>query len=333
VQRSRFDRTAILWDLNHFKYFFLKISGIPFDEDLLEKDFQELSAFLASKNMGHFMFRDFQSRNIMIKDGETYLIDFQGGRKGPVHYDLASLLYEAKTKIPEQSRQQLLEIYLTEVSGYEKFNPQSFVDEFHWWAFVRLLQALGAFGLRGKIEKKGVFLQSISSGLENLSFVMERLVGGPELPELKKCLQALIAGKDNYPSEPEVYTGLTVTVTSFSYRKSYPDDITGNGGGFVYDCRFLSNPGRFEEYRSLTGFDKKVEDFFLEKGDMAIFIETVKQQLNKVVEAYQKQSYNHLSIGFGCTGGRHRSVYATRILCEYLRTLEDVRVIEKHRDL
>ena len=333
VQRNRFDRTAILWDLNHFKYFFLKISGIPFDEDLLEKDFQKLSEFLTSKYMEHFMFRDFQSRNIMIKDGDAYLIDYQGGRKGPVHYDLASLLFEAKTKLPEHSRQKLLEIYLTEVSGFEKIDRQSFIDEFYWWAFVRLLQALGAFGLRGKIEKKGVFLQSIPSGLENLAYVMDRLTGGPELPELNRCLHVLIAGKDHYPSEPEIYRGLTITVTSFSYRKTYPDDISGNGGGFVYDCRFLSNPGRFEEYRSMTGFDRKVEDFFLEKGDMANFIETVKQQLNTVIEVYHKQLYDHLSVSFGCTGGRHRSVYATRILSDYLRTLDNVRVIERHRDL
>jgi hypothetical protein len=210
---------------------------------------------------------------------------------------------------------------------------ESFYSDFYWWALIRLLQALGAYGLRGTVEKKGVFLQSIPVGLENVNFILNQISEDQKIPELKRCLLRLIDGRSGYPSEPDYFDGLTITVTSFSYQKSYPDDISGNGGGFVYDCRFLSNPGREQKYRELTGFDREVVDFFFEKGDMEIFLREVEKQLSMVIASYQKQSYKHLMVSFGCTGGRHRSVYAARRISEYLSKIDNLRVIEKHREL
>jgi len=333
VPRSRFDRQSILWDLNHFKYYFLKLSGLPFDEDLLEKDFQELASFLPAQPMEHFMFRDFQSRNIMIAGEEVFLIDYQGGRRGPLHYDPASLLFEAKTRLSEETRQDLLDDYIVLASAHTDIDKEKFTGEFYWWALIRILQALGAYGLRGTVEKKAVFLQSIPSGLENLDDIMHHLEGGPSLPELRRCLAELVRTAAAYPAEPEEWDGVTVSVTSFSYRKSYPDDLSGNGGGFVFDCRYLANPGIYEQYSDLTGLDPEVEEFFREKGDMEPFLDQVKQQLMPVVHAYLDRGYKHLSVNFGCTGGRHRSVYASTRISEFLRTLKNVRVIEIHREL
>ncbi|MBN2699576.1 MAG: phosphotransferase [Bacteroidales bacterium] len=333
VPRSSFDRQSMLWDLNHFKYYFLKLSGLPFDEDLLEKDFLSLASFLSEQPMKHFMFRDCQSRNILIHNNEIFFVDYQGGRRGPLQYDLASLLFEAKTRFSESVRQELLNEYMDEASPFVEIDRKVFTGQFYWWALIRILQALGAFGIRGTIQKKAIFLQSIPYGLENLGTVLDRLENGPALPELYRCLHELVQTAPDYPVEPETGEGLTVSVTSFSYRKGYPDDLSGNGGGFVYDCRLLSNPGKYEEYKDLTGFDREVEEFFTARGDMEPFLNNVKQQLRQAVHSTLEQGYKHLSVSFGCTGGKHRSVYASRKISEFLKTLDNVRVIETHREL
>jgi len=333
VPRPVFDRLSVAWDLNHFKYYFLKISALPFSEDLLEKDFNELTALLCEEDMKHFMFRDFQSRNILIHNGEPFFIDFQGGRKGPLQYDLASLLFEAKVHLETDIREELYSYYLDQAAGKLELDRVSFAERFYWWLLIRQLQALGAYGLRGIIEKKLLFIQSIPYALQQLEDNLNRLPAEPALPELRRVLMLLAAQKNSYPVLPEAYDGLTITVTSFSFRKALPDDLSGNGGGFVYDCRFIRNPGRYESYAKLTGNDPAVEAFFLERTKMPRFLEQVRTQLTDVVASYQERGYANLMLNFGCTGGQHRSVYAARKTAAWLEKKEGVRVILRHREL
>jgi len=333
VPRPVFDYQSVMWDLNHFKYYFLKISGVAFSEQLLEDDFVNLTEYLCNAEMKYFMFRDFQSRNIMIFDNIPYFIDFQGGRKGPLQYDPASLLYEAKTALEPDLKKYLLDFYTDKVSLLIHIDKKKFREQFKWWLLVRQLQALGAYGLRGEIEKKALFLQSIPAALRLLGETLTGLPDVPALPELRRVADLLVSREEKYPVLPEPFEGLTVTVTSFSYKKTLPDDLTGNGGGFVYDCRFIRNPGRYPVYAELTGKDPEVDTFFRERTKMPQFIEQVKNQLDEVLRSYNERGYRNLMINFGCTGGRHRSVYAAGKIAAWLGKMYGIRVILRHREL
>lgn len=333
VPRSDFDRQAVLWDLNHFKYYFLKTSGLPFDEQKLEDAFFEFADEISSLPREYFMFRDFQTRNIMIKEGEPYFIDFQGGRRGPIQYDLASLLLESKTGLNVSDQSELIDYYLESASSFGDIKGDEFRLIYKKVSLIRLLQVLGTYGLRGLVEKKAVFLQSIPKGLENLASLLNKY-DGSEIPlYLSKLLEKVADLKDNYRSMQLPFAGLTIYVHSFSYRKPLPDDLSGNGGGFVYDCRFMSNPGRFEEFRMLNGLDAPVEKFLSEDPEVSKFLSSVKDQLRQAIESYKAQGYQHLMVSFGCTGGRHRSVYSARKIADWCRTLPDLRVLEFHREM
>lgn len=333
VPRPVFDRQSILWDLNHFKYYFLKTSGLPFDEQELEDDFAELADSIAAIPNDCFMFRDFQSRNIMLREDELYFIDFQGGRKGPPQYDLASLVFEARVDMDVELRKELVKYYLDSIGLENKSDRDQFRKNFYRVAIIRILQALGAYGLRGSIEKNVIFMQSIPIGLKNLHCVL-RNAGPDDLPlYLRKVLLELADKKMEYPQVPPPFEGVTLSITSFSYRKSIPDDITGNGGGFVFDCRFLDNPHHNLELRPMTGLDSVIEHFFKETGNMEKFVEQVYAQLSDAVTSYKERGYKNLMVSFGCTGGRHRSVYAARRIADFFREVEGVKVIEQHREL
>jgi aminoglycoside/choline kinase family phosphotransferase len=333
VPRPRFDQQAVLWDLNHFKYYFLKLSGLPFDEDQLEFGFNLLATRITEITDTGFMFRDFQSRNIMLREGEPWFIDFQGGRKGPLHYDLASLLFEARIDLDPRTRELLLEEYLDELSVVLPVDKVKFVREFYLVALIRILQALGAYGLRGTIEKKAVFLQSIPGGLANLEHVLQYCHEESVTSYFKEVLLALARQKDAYPLAPEPYDGLTVTINSFSYRNGIPDDLSGNGGGFVFDCRFLANPGKCDEYKKLTGLDPEVRKFLDEKADIKLFIDRCETQILAAIDAYRTEGYTHLMVSFGCTGGKHRSVYSAELLADRLKRTDGVKVVGYHREL
>jgi aminoglycoside/choline kinase family phosphotransferase len=327
--REAFDKQSMMWDLNYFKYYFLKLAKIPFDEQALEDDFQVFSDYLLAVDNNAFLYRDFQSRNIMLKDGKVYFIDYQGGRKGALQYDLASLLYDAKANIPEAEREELLEFYLDELNQYKQVDRAKFKSLFGGYVLIRIMQAMGAYGFRGFYEKKEHFLKSIPFALKNLETLLAKNTIQAKLPELFKVLKAVTESvflKTISPSNDR----LTVRISSFSYKKGIPHDPSGNGGGFVFDCRAIHNPGRYAEYKHLTGKDPQVQEFLEEKSTIASFMASVISLVSQSVEVYSSRGFSHLCVSFGCTGGQHRSVYAAEKLAEYLRNNYPVTVVLQH---
>ena len=258
--RAAFDKQSMLWDFNTFKYYFLKLSGLHFDEQALEDDIHRFIDYLLTADTTHFMFRDFQSRNIMIKEGQPHFIDYQGGRKGALQYDVASLLYQAKANLPDELRTQLLEHYLGHIEKYIQIDRSAFTGHFYGYVLMRSIQVLGTYGYRGIYERKSHFLKSIPFALQNIKslFVNNRI--SVSLPTLENVLMRLVESDHFKPFEPEkgANSKLAVKINSFSYKKGgIPKDESGNGGGFVFDCRFIHNPGRYEPYRKLTGRDER----------------------------------------------------------------------------
>ena len=327
--REAFDKQSMMWDLNYFKYYFLKLAKIPFDEQALEDDFQSFSDYLLAVDNNAFLYRDFQSRNIMLKDGEVYFIDYQGGRKGALQYDLASLLYDAKANIPEAEREELLEFYLDELGQYKRIDREKFKSLFEGYVLIRIMQAMGAYGFRGFYEKKEHFLKSIPFALKNLETLLAKNTIPAKLPELFKVLKAVTESEFLKSISPEKER-LIVDISSFSYKKGIPKDHSGNGGGFVFDCRAIHNPGRYLEYKHLTGKDQEVQKFLEENSTMAEFLASVFSLVSHSVEVYISRSFTHLSVNFGCTGGQHRSVYAAEKLAEYLKNNYPVTVVLQH---
>ncbi len=330
--RAAFDKQSMLWDLHYFKYYFLKLARVPFDEQLLEDDFHRFADYLVSAGQDYFLYRDFQSRNVMLLRGEPYFIDYQGGRRGALYYDLASLLYDAKADLPEKVRARLRDHYLEQLSKKIKTDPQTFGQYFHGFVLIRIMQALGAYGFRGFYEQKAHFLQSIPFALQNMEHLLQELSLPVELPELRKVWEAIVAN-ESLRSFPQAYPGLTVRITSFSYKNGIPMDESGHGGGFVFDCRALPNPGRLEQYRDLTGRDAPVIQFLDERREVQEFLEQVKALTGRSVENYLQRNFHHLMINFGCTGGQHRSVYMAEHLAAYLKEKYEVKVVLKHREL
>ena len=327
--RQAFDKQSMMWDLNYFKYYFLKLAKIPFDEQALEDDFELFSDYLLEVDTDAFLYRDFQSRNIMLKDGQVYFIDYQGGRKGALKYDLASLLYDAKADIPEAIRKELLEFYLDELSQYTDIDRQKFKSLFDGYVLIRIMQAMGAYGFRGFFEKKQHFLKSIPYALNNLETLLAKNTIEIKLPELFKVLKSVVESTFLQSISSDT-NRLTVNISSFSYKKGIPKDRSGNGGGFVFDCRAIHNPGRFIEFKYLTGKDPEVQQFLEEKSTMAEFLAPVVSLVKHSVEVYLERGFTHLSVSFGCTGGQHRSVYAAEKLAEYLRNNYPVTVVLQH---
>ena len=330
--RDHFDKQSMLWDLSYFKYYFLKLAKISFDEQKLEDDFQAFSDFLLTTNCNYFLYRDFQSRNIMLKNGHPFFIDYQGGRKGALQYDIASLLYDAKADIPQETRTALLGYYIEVLGKYVSVNPKEFTFYYYGYALIRIMQALGAYGFRGFYEKKEHFLQSIPYSLDNLQWLLENTEIPCRIPTLMNVLHKLaqseklrLLGK----KEPKT----KVAITSFSYKNGIPADNSGHGGGFVFDCRALHNPGKYESYKTLTGKDKEVIEFLKREPEIYEFMNHVYGLVDKTVENYIKRGFIHLQVNFGCTGGQHRSVFCANILAEHLQKKYDVDVELYHREL
>ncbi len=329
--RSAFDKQSMMWDLNYFKYYFLKLAKIPFDEQALEDDFQSFCNYLLSTETNYFLYRDFQSRNIMLKNDSISFIDYQGGRKGALQYDLASLLYDAKADIPQEIRNELLEFYLNELENYIPVNKDEFKSYFTGYTLIRIMQAMGAYGFRGFYEKKEHFLKSIPFALKNLSYLLENNTIPIKLPELFRVLNDLskspVLKEISEPSEI-----LTVRICSFSYRKGLPTDLTGNGGGYIFDCRAIHNPGRYEPYKQLTGRDSGVIEFLETKSEVADFLSHVYGLVDQSVKVYLSRGFKNLSVSFGCTGGQHRSVYCAEKLTEHLKNIFPIQVVLSHRE-
>jgi aminoglycoside/choline kinase family phosphotransferase len=330
--RAAFDRQSILWDLNYFKYHFLKLAHIPFSEARLETDFRRLASFLLKADTDHFLYRDFQSRNVMLRGSEPWFIDYQGGRRGALQYDVASLLYDAKADLPDALREQLLVHYLDSLSDHVPVDRESFVELYRGYVVVRILQALGAYGYRGFFERKPRFLRSVPYAAANLERILDRGLPIP-LPELTAVFERIVELHARTPGEAAEGPGLTVLVYSFSYRRGYPEDVSGHGGGFVFDCRALPNPGRQPEYRTVTGRDAGVRAYLERQDETEVFWENVRELVRTQIRTYLGRNFAALTVSFGCTGGQHRSVYFAERLEQFLGLeFPDVRVRLFHRE-
>jgi aminoglycoside/choline kinase family phosphotransferase len=330
--RDAFDRQSILWDLNYFKYHFLKLAHVPFNEQRLEDDFETLADFLLQTDTSHFLYRDFQSRNIMLVDGAPYFIDYQGGRRGAPQYDIASLLYDAKAAMPDAVREQLLAHYLDALEQYIPVDRPSFLQRYRGYVLVRIMQAMGAYGYRGFYERKPRFLQSVPHAARNLRQLLED--GLPvAVPELEAVFRRIVDGWAAKGEDTEPGPGLVVRISSFSFKRGYPDDEDGHGGGFVFDCRALPNPGRHLEYRTLCGRDASVVEYIERRSESHRYWTHVRSLIDAQIEEYLRRGFTSLSVGFGCTGGQHRSVYfAERVAAHIRHEFPQVNVRLQHRE-
>lgn len=326
--QPEFNLRSIMWDLNYFKYCFLKATGLEFQEDRLEDDFQKMADVLMRSQSATFMYRDFQSRNVMIKDGEPYFIDFQGGRKGPFYYDVASFLWQAKARYPDSLRQELLKEYLAALRDYKPIDEKYFYSQLRHFVLFRTLQVLGAYGFRGYFEKKPHFIQSVPFAIENLREMLENDYS--EYPYLCAVLERLTEMKQ-FTDDLKKHQ-LTVKVMSFAYKKGIPEDTTGNGGGYVFDCRAVNNPGKYDRYKPFMGIDEPVIKFLEDDGEILVFLEHVYALVDASVKRYMERGFSNLQICFGCTGGQHRSVYSAQHLAEHLNKKFGVRVELVHRE-
>jgi aminoglycoside/choline kinase family phosphotransferase len=342
--RAVFDEQSIAWDLNYFKYYFLKLAGIPFNEQSLEDDFARLTKFLISAPHDYFLYRDFQSRNVLLRDGRPFFVDYQGGRKGALQYDIASLLYDAKADLPPELRQELLDRYIARLADFIDLSRDSFLRHYYAFVYVRIMQALGAYGFRGFYERKTHFLQSVPYALKNIRWLLRNAELPLKLPALMDAFASITASEklrslstapppaavQELPSKESV---LTVRIFSFSFRRGIPKDETGHGGGFVFDARCITNPGREDEFKPLTGKDAPVIEFLDHQEGVREFLSSALSLVETSIRTYQRRGFNSLSVSFGCTGGQHRSVYFAEQLAKRLAGAQGVEVIVRHLGL
>jgi aminoglycoside/choline kinase family phosphotransferase len=349
--RAEFDEQSIAWDLNYFKYYFLKLAGVPFNEQLLEDDFKRLTAFLLSARSDFFLYRDFQSRNIMLRDGQPVFLDYQGGRKGALQYDIASLLFDAKADLPPALRQELLDLYIARAGDFVALERSAFMHHYYAYVYIRVMQAMGAYGFRGFYERKSHFLQSVPYALKNVEWLLQNVELPIALPALmdafgrmrdSETLQELSSGGGPSPISvasnesgivAQKESGLTVRIFSFSFRRGIPKDESGHGGGFVFDARSIPNPGREEKFKVLTGRDQPVIEYLNQQESAHQFLGSVISLVDASVKTYQNRGFTSLTVSFGCTGGQHRSVYFAEQLAKLLRDRNGVNVVVRHLEL
>ena len=342
--RASFDRQSIAWDLNYFKYYFLRLAGIAFNEQALEDDFVRLTDFLLTADQDYFLYRDFQSRNVMLRGGDPFFVDYQGGRKGALQYDPASILFDAKADLPSALREQLLSYYLDQLGGFISLDRTEFMRHYYAYVYVRLMQALGAYGFRGFYERKPLFLQSVPYALKNLRWLLHNVEIPVVLPTLMEAFQAMLASEKlqaitteierAVPHPPKPSLGLAVRISSFSFHRGGPPvDESGNGGGFVFDGRSLPNPGREERFKALTGKDAPVIDYLNQQESVGQFFASASSLIDTSVEEYKRRGFKNLMVSFGCTGGQHRSVYLAERLAKHLSGRHGIEVTLHHREL
>ena len=336
ITSKEFGQQAILSDLLYFKYYFLDTLKIPYDKEKLINEFEAISNYLAHADHKCFMFRDFQSRNIMVNDNEVYFIDYQGGMKGALQYDVASLLWQAKANLTDQWKDDLLQYYMNCVDAqFDKpLDRTIFINQYNGYVLIRLLQVLGAYGFRGLFERKAHFLTSIPLALSNLKWFLQNKKIGISFPVFEELLKLVVTDdmiKHFETTKANEQTPLTVKIQSFSYLKNgYPKDETKNGGGYVFDCRGILNPGRIDEYKTQSGQDKPVKDFLEQQTLMPKFLNSIYDIVDITVEDYIKRGFESLEINFGCTGGQHRSVYAAEAVSRHLKNKFGVKTILAH---
>jgi aminoglycoside/choline kinase family phosphotransferase len=330
--RASFDRQSIAWDLNYFKYYFLRLAGIPFNEQALEDDFERLTEFLLSASHDYFLYRDFQSRNVLLRGDQPFFVDYQGGRKGALQYDVASMLYDAKADLPPELRQQLLDHYLDRLADFIPLERGVFMQHYYAYVYVRIMQALGAYGFRGFYERKAHFLQSVPYALKNLRWLLHNVKLPVALPTLMDAFNSML-GSEKLRSLASDADNLTVRILSFSFHRGWPKDESGHGGGFVFDGRSLPNPGREDRFRELTGKDAPVIEYLNQQESVHQFLASVLSLVDASVSEYQRRGFKSLMVSFGCTGGQHRSVYLAEQVAKRLRGRNGVEVLVRHREL
>jgi aminoglycoside/choline kinase family phosphotransferase len=336
LTNQEFGKQAIMADLLYFKYYFLDALRKPYDKQKLIDDFEALSTYLTHTEYKYFMFRDFQSRNILIlPDQSAHFIDYQGGMRGAPQYDVASMIWQARANLPDEWKERLLDDYINSFESIvgQEVNRPVFKSQYNGYVLIRLLQVLGAYGFRGLFERKAQFLTSIPQALNNLKWFVNDQSMGISVPEFRRVLDICVSEEiiERFtPLKATEETPLVVNIHSFSYRKQIPADESGNGGGFVFDCRGILNPGRLEEFKTQTGRDKGVKDFLEQQTRMSEFLNSVFDVVDISVENYIRRGFASLSISFGCTGGQHRSVYAADALARHLRNKFNVKIELKH---
>ncbi len=343
--QEEFDARMIDFDLNYFKYDFLKLTGAEFDETLLQDDFDRLREDLLTEKWDTFLYRDFNSRNVMVRDGEPWFIDFQGGRRGPIYYDLASFVWQARAKFPPELRKALVDTYFQAASRYRKMDRGEFDRRLRLFVLFRQLQVLGCYGFRGLWEGKEAFASSIPLALANI----RELLPFNEYPYLTKVLGDVESALSSKPVAARgsmngrgpfmggtnmlsASASLTVTVYSFSFKKGIPEDESGNGGGYVFDCRCTHNPGKYEQFKQMTGMDAPVIEFLEKDGEILSFLQSVYALVDHHVERFLERGFTHLQVSFGCTGGQHRSVFCAERLASRLKEKYGVWVHLVHRE-
>ena len=331
----KFDKQSMMWDLNYFKYYFLKPAGIIFDEQKLENDFNTLAGFLLHADCNYFMYRDFNPRNVMIKNNEPYFIDYQGGRKGALQYDIASFLFSSKADLTFSLRDEFLEHYISSAREIKPFNKREFLKYYDGYVLIRLLQMFGAYGYRGYYEGKAHFLKSIPYAVKNLEWLLKYHRPKIKTHELFNSLRQIVNSSElkKFDWDFSFDGKLTVSVNSFSYRKKIPADLSGNGGGFVFDCRAIPNPGRIDKYKPLNGRNKQVQDFLDAQPEAQTFLKETFDLVDKSVENYIAREWTDLMINYGCTGGQHRSVYCAEKLAKHLSSKYKINVKLIHTNL
>jgi len=342
--RSAFDETSILWDLSYFKYHFLKLAQVPFNEDRLERDFRTLAAFLLETDTGYFLHRDFQARNVMVREGEPWFIDYQGGRRGALQYDVASLLFSGSSDLPSEARASLLDHYLTALERCVPVDRPRWEAHYRGYALVRVMQAMGTYGYRGLFERKPRFVERVPAAARSAGTLLEGDLPVP-LPEIESALRWIVdrwagreggtegAGQVGPPEGAAAGRTMTVHLFSFSYRSGYPGDAGGHGGGFVFDCRALPNPGREAKYQRVSGLDQEVVRYLADDPKVEAFWENTRSLVDAHVEDYLRRGFHDLSVAYGCTGGQHRSVYLVERIARHLRDrFPHVEVRVKHRE-
>lgn len=327
--QEAFDARMIDFDLNYFKYCFLKATGIEFNEMQLQDDFEKFKKDLLEEDDETFLYRDFQARNVMIKDGKPWFIDYQGGRRGPIYYDVASFIWQARSRFPEDLKQDLIRTYLRALQQFRKVDEEQFRSRLRLFVLFRTLQVLGAYGFRGYFEKKPHFLASVPYAMQGLRTLLQTPF--TEYPYLNKILQELSVKPElNVMQEDR---RLEVQVYSFAYKKGIPADTTGNGGGYVFDCRSVNNPGKYEYYRQFNGTDPEVIKFLEDDGEVTVFLDSVYKLVDAHVQRFIERKFTHLQVCFGCTGGQHRSVYCAEHVARHLADKFNIKVVLTHREL
>jgi aminoglycoside/choline kinase family phosphotransferase len=329
---ASFDRQSIAWDLNYFKYYFLRLAGISFNEHALEDDFGRLTDFLLSADRDYFLYRDFQSRNVLLHRGQPFFVDYQGGRKGALQYDIASLLFDAKADLPPEVRQRLLDHYIAKLSDFIPLQGEAFMRHYYAYVYVRIMQALGAYGFRGFYERKVHFLQSVPYALKNVRWLLHHVELPIALPTLMSAFTSMLAS-EKLQGLASHADNLTVRIFSFSFHRGLPKDESGHGGGFVFDGRSLPNPGRDQHFKPLTGKDKPVMDYLNQQESVHQFLASVMSLVDASIGNFQERGFKNLMVSFGCTGGQHRSVYLAEQLAKHLRARNGVQVVVRHLEL